>query len=164
MEFNSKKDLVGCWIKNDQGELRDKFVAVCNKFGIGLYSIATLDYPYLVVDSELDLIGLHNTRAMSKEITLVDFEATKEDFNPTEPICTKEKVKPLTEAVCSFNDTITASVLELNITVTIKQSDDGDGIYYEVYHPDHEDYFEVNTEEEFKELVNGFKTISKYKV
>ena len=155
MEFNSKEDLVGCLIKNDFGTLRDKFVAVCNKFGIGAYSKETLDYMYLLVDSDLYIVGYRYLP--SKQLTL-------EDFNPAEPICTKEKVKPLTEAVCSFNDTITASVLELNITVTIKQSDDGEGIYYEVCHPDHEDYFEVNTEEDFKELVNGFKTISKYKV
>ena len=89
-------------------------------------------------------------------------EPLQEELPPEQPSCVDERVKPLTASEDSFMSVVEGAVLELGIDVSIKSST-VKGIYYEVYHPDFEGGFEVDNEEDFISLVEGFKTLSKFK-
>ena len=89
-------------------------------------------------------------------------ETLQEELSTGQPSCVGDEVKPLTAKEDSFMSVVKDGVLELGIDVSIKSSA-VKGIYYEVYHPDFEGGFEVSDEGTFISLVEGFKTLSKFK-
>lgn len=73
-----KEDLYNTYIVNDFGELCDKYIAACKKFGTGVWSTNTVKLKYIYIENTGDgVMSSYRLYPDSKQITLADFEEDK---------------------------------------------------------------------------------------